>query len=173
MPSAGEVGSGWVQGGSVTWREAAAGVPLPACFSSTRSTVQRFGPILPKPLRERPFVPDNRNTGRSGLFLLTCRRTGQGFGPGERGIRLLGTRRDRGGAVVTVAPWTLGEQPTCTPRVGPCARSVPSWAFLDRRGPSTGRAGVTMRRGGAPAHPTSTQQILGPDLESEQDGRQR
>jgi hypothetical protein len=29
---------------------------------------------------------------------------------------------------VTVAPWTLSVQPTCTARVGPCARSVPSWA---------------------------------------------
>jgi hypothetical protein len=28
-----------------------------------------------------------------------------------------------------VARWTLSVQPTCTPRVGPCARSVPSWAF--------------------------------------------
>ena len=31
---------------------------------------------------------------------------------------------------------------------------------FDRRGPSTRRAGVTMRRGGASAHPASTQQIL-------------
>jgi hypothetical protein len=27
---------------------------------------------------------------------------------------------------VTVAPWTLSVQPTCTPRVGLCARSLPS-----------------------------------------------
>jgi hypothetical protein len=28
-----------------------------------------------------------------------------------------------------VAQWTLCVQPTCTPRVRACARSVPSWAF--------------------------------------------
>jgi hypothetical protein len=27
------------------------------------------------------------------------------------------------------ALWTLSVQPTYTPRVGVCARSVPSWAF--------------------------------------------
>jgi hypothetical protein len=34
-----------------------------------------------------------------------------------------------GRPAVTVAPWTLSVQPTCTTRVRPCARSVPSWAF--------------------------------------------
>jgi predicted DNA-binding transcriptional regulator AlpA len=51
-------------------------------------------------------------------------------------------------------------QPTCMPRAGLSARSVPSWApeettVSDR----LRRAGADMRRG-APAHPTSTQQIL-------------
>ena len=31
--------------------------------------------------------------------------------------------------LVTVARWTLTVRPTCTPRAGPCARSLPSWAF--------------------------------------------
>jgi hypothetical protein len=31
--------------------------------------------------------------------------------------------------LVTVAPWTLTVQLTCTPRAGPCTRSVLSWAF--------------------------------------------
>jgi len=37
-----------------------------------------------------------------------------------------GSPRSNSKSPVTVAPWTLSVQPTCTPRIGPCARSVPS-----------------------------------------------
>jgi hypothetical protein len=39
-----------------------------------------------------------------------------------------------GRAAVAVAPWTLSVQPGCTTKAGPCARSVPSWAFPDHGG---------------------------------------
>jgi hypothetical protein len=42
--------------------------------------------------------------------------------------------------LVNVAQWTLSVQPTCTPRVGACARSVPSWAFP---GQQLQKAGIT------------------------------
>jgi Subunit ChlI of Mg-chelatase len=35
--------------------------------------------------------------------------------------------------LVTVSRWTLTVRPTCTPRVGPSARLVPSWAFIGAR----------------------------------------
>ena len=60
-----------------------------------------------------------------------------------------------------MAPWTLSVQPTCTPRVW-TLRQI--GAELGVHGTTVSdqlrRAGVTMRRGGPPAHPASTQQIL-------------
>ena len=35
--------------------------------------------------------------------------------------------------------WTLSVQPTCTPRVGHSARSVPSWAFIGSRSANSSR----------------------------------
>ena len=58
-----------------------------------------------------------------------------------------------------MARWTWSVQPTCTPGVGLCARSVPSWAFIGARSAKAPGAGVPMRRG-APAHPASTQHIV-------------
>jgi hypothetical protein len=81
----------------MTGWEAATGVPLPCLLQFDQVYGAVLRPILLKPLRERPFLPDNRTTGRSGLFLLHAHRTGQGFGPGERRVGVLGTRRDRGG----------------------------------------------------------------------------
>jgi hypothetical protein len=42
--------------------------------------------------------------------------------------------------LVTVSRWTLSVQQTCAPRVGPCARLVPSWAFIGAQSASSSRA---------------------------------
>jgi hypothetical protein len=52
-------------------------------------------------------------------------------------------------------------QPTCTPKAGLCARSVPSWAFIGAQSASSSSALVSpCVSGGPPAHPACTQQIL-------------
>jgi hypothetical protein len=64
-------------------------------------------------------------------------------------------------AVVTLALWMLSVQPTCTPKAGPCFRSLTSWASRRPRSViSYVRRGVTMRRPGPPARSASTDQIM-------------
>ena len=45
--------------------------------------------------------------------------------------------------LVTVSRWTLSVQLTCTAGVGPCARSVPSWAFIGARSANSSRVPVS------------------------------
>jgi hypothetical protein len=71
------------------------------------------------------------------------------------------TSSPAGRAAVTVAPWTLSVRPTCTPRAGHCARSLPSSASRRPRSAiGYAAAGVTLRRSGPPAHSASTDQIV-------------
>jgi hypothetical protein len=57
--------------------------------------------------------------------------------------------------------WTLSVLPTCTPRAGLCARSVPSWAFIGAQSANGSRVPASpCVPGGPPAHHASTREML-------------
>jgi hypothetical protein len=66
----------------------------------------------------------------------------------------------QGLAAVTVAPWTLSVQPTCTPRVGHSARFGAELGVHWEHGQPTAQEDRRTMRRGAPPQAASTQQIL-------------
>ena len=100
----------WVSASSASPRSSRASSP-----ASTSRAIQSHKILAPQTLMARNSSRPVDRSGRAEDLI-------QDWPQREVGLRL-----------VTAAQWMLSAQPTSTPRVGACARSVPSWAFIGAR----------------------------------------
>jgi hypothetical protein len=75
---------------------------------------------------------------RSALIQITDRRPDSSF-QASPGLLCNPNEPDAALRLVTVARWTLSMRATCTPRVGPSARLLPSWAFIGAQSANSSR----------------------------------